>query len=41
MIEDQGMHAQGALMGMVMGRVEADGGTVSKILQQELEKKIN
>lgn len=39
MVEDQGMHAQGALMGMVMGRVEADGGTVSRILQEELEKK--
>lgn len=41
MVEDQGMHAQGALMGMVMGRVEADGGTVSRILQEELEKKVN
>lgn len=38
MIEEQGMHAQGALMGQVMGRVEADGGTVSRILQEELEK---
>jgi len=38
MIEEQGMHAQGALMGQVMGRVEADGGTVSKILREELEK---
>ncbi|QKQ98476.1 Glu-tRNA(Gln) amidotransferase subunit GatE [Candidatus Nanohaloarchaea archaeon] len=38
MVEEQGMHAQGALMGQVMGRVEADGGTVSKILQEELEK---
>ncbi len=40
MVEEQGMHAQGALMGMVMGRVEADGGTVSRILQEELEKKV-
>mgnify|MGYP006298071501 CR=1 FL=1 len=38
MIEEQGMHAQGALMGQVMGRVEADGGTVSRILQEELKK---
>ncbi|WEL23233.1 Glu-tRNA(Gln) amidotransferase subunit GatE [Candidatus Nanohalovita haloferacivicina] len=38
MIEEQGMHAQGALMGQVMGRVEADGGTVSRILQEELQK---
>jgi glutamyl-tRNA(Gln) amidotransferase subunit E len=40
MVEEQGMHAQGALMGQVMGRVEADGGTVSQILQEELEKRI-
>jgi glutamyl-tRNA(Gln) amidotransferase subunit E len=40
MIEEQGMRAQGALMGMVMGQVEADGGTVSRILQEELEKNI-
>jgi glutamyl-tRNA(Gln) amidotransferase subunit E len=40
MIEEQGEHAQGALMGIVMGRVEADGGTVSKILRQELEKEL-
>lgn len=39
-IEEQGEHAQGALMGIVMGRVEADGGTVSKILRQELEKEL-
>lgn len=41
MVEEQGMHAQGALMGMVMGRVEADGGTVSRILQEELEQKVD
>lgn len=41
MVEEQGMHAQGALMGMVMGRVEADGGTVSQILQEELQKKVD
>ena len=41
MIEEQGEHAQGALMGVVMGRVEADGGTVSRILGQELGKHLN
>ncbi|PSG99596.1 MAG: Glu-tRNA(Gln) amidotransferase GatDE subunit E [Nanohaloarchaea archaeon SW_4_43_9] len=40
MIEEQGMRAQGALMGLVMGRVEADGNTVSGILQEELEKRV-
>jgi glutamyl-tRNA(Gln) amidotransferase subunit E len=40
MIEEQGMRAQGALMGMVMGQVEADGGTVSRILQEELEDQV-
>jgi glutamyl-tRNA(Gln) amidotransferase subunit E len=40
MIEEQGEHAQGALMGQVMGRVEADGGTVSRILSEELEKRL-
>ncbi|MFT4868240.1 MAG: glutamyl-tRNA(Gln) amidotransferase subunit E [Candidatus Nanohaloarchaea archaeon] len=40
MIEEQGMRAQGALMGVVMGRVEADGGTVSRILQEELEERV-
>lgn len=39
MVEEQGMRAQGALMGIVMGRVEADGGTVSRILQEELEER--
>ncbi|WP_414838108.1 Glu-tRNA(Gln) amidotransferase subunit GatE [Candidatus Nanosalina sp. VS9-1] len=37
MIEEQGEHAQGALMGLVMERVEADGGTVSRILGEELQ----
>ena len=41
MIEEQGEHAQGALMGIVMGRVEADGGTVSRILGQELGKHLD
>ncbi len=40
LIESEGMHAQGALMGVVMERVEADGGTVSRILQEELEKAV-
>jgi glutamyl-tRNA(Gln) amidotransferase subunit E len=40
MVEEQGMHAQGALMGMVMQEVEADGGTVSRILQEELEDRV-
>ena len=39
MIEEQGEHAQGALMGQVMGRVEADGGTVSRILSEELDER--
>ena len=41
MIKEQGEHAQGALMGQVMGRVEADGGTVSKILSEELQKRLD
>ena len=41
MIEEQGEHAQGALMGQVMGRVEADGGTVSRILSEELQKRLD
>jgi glutamyl-tRNA(Gln) amidotransferase subunit E len=40
MIEEQGEHAQGALMGQVMGSVEADGGTVSRILSEELEDRL-
>lgn len=39
MVEKQGMHAQGALMGLVMERVEADGSTVSEILREELGKR--
>ena len=38
MIEEQGEHAQGALMGVVMQQVEADGGTVSRILGEELQE---
>jgi len=40
MVEEQGMHAQGALMGQVMQEVNADGGTVSRILQEELEREV-
>lgn len=40
MIEEQGMHAQGPLMGVAMDRVEADGQTVSRILREELEKRV-
>ncbi|MFB6191161.1 MAG: Glu-tRNA(Gln) amidotransferase subunit GatE [Candidatus Nanohaloarchaea archaeon] len=39
MVEEQGMRAQGALMGVVMQRVDAPGDKVSKILQEELEKR--
>ncbi len=38
MIEEQGEHAQGALMGLVMQKVDADGSTVSRILSEELEE---
>lgn len=38
MIESQGMRAQGALMGEVMQQVDADGGTVSRILQEEIQE---
>jgi glutamyl-tRNA(Gln) amidotransferase subunit E len=40
MIEEQGMHAQGALMGQVMQEVEAQGETVSEILSEELEESL-
>ncbi|MFB6203362.1 MAG: Glu-tRNA(Gln) amidotransferase subunit GatE [Candidatus Nanohaloarchaea archaeon] len=39
LVEEQGMHAQGALMGVVMGRVDASGGTVSEILREELQER--
>ena len=38
MIEEQGEHAQGALMGLVMQKVDADGSTVSRILSEELSE---
>ncbi len=40
MVEEQGMHAQGALMGVVMQHVEASGDTVSRILRDELENRL-
>lgn len=40
MVEEQGMRAQGALMGQVMAKVNADGSKVSEILQEELEEKV-
>ncbi|MDY6769545.1 MAG: Glu-tRNA(Gln) amidotransferase subunit GatE, partial [Candidatus Nanohaloarchaea archaeon] len=41
LVAEQGEHAQGALMGLVMERVEnAEGSTVSRILQEELEKRL-
>ncbi|MFB6182641.1 MAG: hypothetical protein ABEI78_01115, partial [Candidatus Nanohaloarchaea archaeon] len=39
LVEEKGSHAQGALMGLVMDRIDADGDQVAKILSQELEKK--
>jgi len=41
MVEEQGMRAQGPLMGVLQQKVEADGSTISQILQEELEEKIN
>ena len=40
MIDQQGMRAQGALMGLVMQKVQADGSTVSRILKEELEQRV-
>ncbi|MFO7794380.1 MAG: hypothetical protein R6V35_05410, partial [Candidatus Nanohaloarchaea archaeon] len=39
MIEEQGMRAQGALMGEVLGKIDAEGSKVSKVLQKELQDK--
>lgn len=41
MVEEQGMHAQGPLMGVLQQKVDADGTTISQILQEELEKTID
>jgi glutamyl-tRNA(Gln) amidotransferase subunit E len=38
MIDEQGEHAQGALMGLVMQKVDSDGSTVSRILSEELSE---
>ena len=40
MVEEQGMHAQGPLMGVLQQKVDADGSTISKILQEELQKRV-
>jgi glutamyl-tRNA(Gln) amidotransferase subunit E len=40
MIEEQGMHAQGPLMGLLQQRIDADGATISQILQEKLQEKI-
>ena len=39
MVEEQGMRAQGALMGDVLGRIDAEGSRVSGILQKVLQEK--
>ncbi len=39
LIEEQGMRAQGALMGEVLGRVDTDGSRVAPVLQKLLQKK--
>ncbi|MCJ7478600.1 MAG: Glu-tRNA(Gln) amidotransferase subunit GatE [Candidatus Nanohaloarchaeota archaeon QJJ-7] len=41
MVEEQGEHAKGALMGLVMERVEnAEGSTVAEILEEELKERL-
>ena len=39
MIEEQGMRAQGALMGEVLGKIDAEGSRVSEVLQKVLQEK--
>jgi glutamyl-tRNA(Gln) amidotransferase subunit E len=39
MIEEQGMRAQGALMGEVLQKIEAEGSRVSDVLQKVLQEK--
>ena len=39
MIEEQGMRAQGALMGEVLGKIDAEGSRVSDVLQNVLQEK--
>jgi len=38
MVEEQGMRAQGALMGEVLGKIDADGSRVAPMLQKILQK---
>lgn len=39
MVEEQGMRAQGALMGEVLGQIDAEGSRVSEVLQKVLQEK--
>jgi glutamyl-tRNA(Gln) amidotransferase subunit E len=39
MIEEQGMRAQGALMGEVLGKIDAEGSRVSNVLQKVLQER--
>jgi glutamyl-tRNA(Gln) amidotransferase subunit E len=39
MIEEQGMRAQGALMGEVLGMIDAEGSRVSNVLQKVLQER--
>ena len=41
MIEEQGMRAQGALMGEVLGQIDAEGSRVSDVLQKVLQEKVD
>jgi glutamyl-tRNA(Gln) amidotransferase subunit E len=41
MIEEQGMRAQGALMGEVLGKIDAEGSRVSDVLQKVLQEKVD
>ncbi len=41
MIEEQGMRAQGALMGEVLGKIDAEGSRVSDVLQGILQEKVD
>ncbi len=41
MVEEQGMRAQGPLMGEMQQRVDADGATISRILREEIDDLAN
>lgn len=41
MVEEQGMRAQGALMGEVLGRIDADGSRVAPVLQKVLRERMD